>query len=199
MSDLHLVFTDYEQFGFSLSSPQIPGLAAGRDSVGELLSALPRILEFAGAAEGFERTWLHEQKVAAAPDGTEYLVRFCTERSDDRHEAVGRILGGIDGGLVSRNIGRQPKLVTTERLIIATIDDDGLGWCFDQLWPGEGATLQGHAGDEFMYSVPISDGKLPGTTWELADLGLTRSSTVLELHHALLAKEVAQMSVSIHS
>lgn len=199
MSDLHLVFTDYEQFGFSLSSPQIPDLTAGRDSAAELQSDLPRILEFAGAAEGFERTWLHEQKVAFSPDGTEYLVRFCAEQSEDRHDAAARILNGIDKGLVSRNTSRQPQLVTTERLIITTIDDDCLGWCFDQLWPGEGATLQGDAGDEMMYSVPISDGTLPGKTWELADLGLTRSSTVLELHHALITKEVAEMSVSIHS
>lgn len=66
MTDLHLVYTDLEQFGFSVSSPQIPGLVGAWKTLKEAFEREPEII---AAVDNVEKVWRHEQKLAVAPNG----------------------------------------------------------------------------------------------------------------------------------
>ncbi|MFD4438098.1 hypothetical protein [Bacillus safensis] len=199
-SDLHIVYTDNgDEFGWSISSPQIPELVGGRSSLNDLLRDTDSILSFVDMS-AFENRYLHEQHVYLDPDGNEYLIRLMDEHGNpERTTTASRLVTAVEWGYEPELRARQPQLVTTERLLIAVIGTDTIGWCFDQLGVGGGAVIAEHRGDDAVYSIPIVDGKLPGTTtWELEELGLTRDDTVDALMDRVLTWEAKGLEVSVH-
>lgn len=188
MDNLHLVYTSYgDDFGWSISSPQIPGFIGGRNTITELIRDTDSILEFAKAGP-YRHLWQHEQIAAEDPDGNEYLIRWLAEEDgpeysqDDpmsRLSTAGRLFSSVRDGYSEYLLGRQPVLVTGERLLIAVMGDDTIGFVFDQLEENQGAVIAQHRGEDAVYSVPIGIPRDPaGWSWDLHDLGLTRDADV---------------------
>ncbi|MCZ9634858.1 hypothetical protein [Rhodococcus sp. BH5] len=190
MADLHIIYTSYgPDYGWSLSSPQIPDLIGGRKTLPELMADTDEILEFAGADPDAKR-WIHEQHHYIDPEGDEYLVRILDDDSEDRLEAANRLVSGVLSGNDADLKSRQPISVTTERILIAVVGSDTLGWVEEQLGPGAGATVGIYGGDDVLYSVPVLDGKLTGhRSWPFEKLGLTSQSLVADMLDAVLGKE----------
>lgn len=188
MDNLHLVYTSYgDEFGWSISSPQIPELIGGRNTIDELIRDTDSILEFAKIGP-YEHLYRHEQIAAEDPHGNEYLIRWLSEEDgpefsqDDpmsRLSTAGRLFASVRNGYSEHLRNRQPLLVTGERLLIAVLGDDTIGFVFDQLDTDQGAVIAQHRGEDAVYSVPLG---IPhdanGWTWRLEDLGLTRDASV---------------------
>lgn len=203
MTDLHLVYTNYgDDFGWGLSSPQIPELAGGRNTLDELVAATGDILAVAGIDDG-RHMWMHEQHLYVDPTGDEYLLRFAHMDGDEagnaaRVRCAELVLSAVEDGFADDKKARQPKLVTTERLIVAALESDTLGWCLDQLDEGAGAVFAQQIADDATQSVALGTG-IPGdVTWEMEELGLTRDSTVSEMFDAVYTWEAHHLAGSVN-
>ncbi len=193
MTDVHVVFTEHEGFGWSLTSPQAPELIGGRRHVADLLRELPEMLALGGMSG--ETLHLHEEKTLTSPGGLEYRVRFADEGSDERELVVGRILASIESGSEDEDADRSPRLPTGERLIIAVLETDAVGWLFDQVDEGSSASIRRYAGEDVLYGMPISNGTLEyNDAVHLAELGITRKSTILDMIDAVITLEAAGLS-----
>lgn len=198
MRELHVVYTDFGDHGWGISSPQIPNLVGGRRSIATAMADTPMILAWCGIHEGSYTLHRHEQKYAVSPDGHEFLIRFAEEGSDERVPATGRALYSAETGEHLEDMPRMPKLQTGEHLVIAVLASDRLGWILDQLAPGEGAYLQYYAGEDAMYGVPMYNNDLDaGRGTLLEKLELTRESTVREMIDRIVASEVTGLRVAI--
>lgn len=188
-ADLHLIYTDYPGYGWSLRSPQIPGLAAGRGTVSDLLRDTDSILRFAGFKIDLREPWvhIHEEHAVEAPDGTEYLIRWMASGPEDladaRADAASRLQGAVVHGLFDESErARQPMLSTGERLLIGVTGADTIALFEDQLGSAA-ASLSQHQGDDVLITVPFGEGpiKVDGHRWDLGELGLSRYSKFEEL------------------
>ncbi|MFT4199824.1 hypothetical protein [Gordonia sp. (in: high G+C Gram-positive bacteria)] len=206
MTDVHLIYTQYPGFGWSLRSPQVPGLAAGRDTLIELISDTPAILEPTAVGAIDPRhlpsgVQLHEEHVRDDPTGAEYVVRWRTmdDRADDRNEAVGRIIGAIDLGLYGdAEKAVQPVLPTGERLLIAVSGLDTIGDVVDQLGgPGACAALIKYQGNDVLISIPFGNGmrvtSAPGK-WGISDVGIDRDSTFDDMYAQVVGVEASTIT-----
>lgn len=198
MRELHVIYTDSGEHGWGISSPQVPNLVGGRRSIRTAMADTPTILDWCGFPEDSYTLHRHEQKYAASPDGHEFFIRFAEEGSDDRVAATGRALYSAETGEHLEDMPRMPMLSTGERLVIAVLASDRIGWILDQLAPGEGAYLQYFAGDDAMYGVPMYNNDLDaGRGSLLEELGLSRENTVREMIDRIVASEVTELRVAI--
>ncbi|WHU45172.1 hypothetical protein QNM97_14035 [Gordonia sp. L191] len=196
--ELHLIYTEYPGFGWSLRSPQLPGLAAGQTELPELLADTNSILKAVRApiTDMFDsRVHLHEEHAIEAPDGAEYLVRWMTsgpaELSDARADAASRLQGAVINGLFDDSEkARQPVLITGERLLIGVAGSDVIALFEDQLGQSS-AVLSQHRGDDVLITVPFGGGPLnvDGHRWSIEDLGLSRYSKFEELADKVIEAE----------
>ncbi|NCL74220.1 hypothetical protein [Rhodococcus sp. YH1] len=196
MADLHVVYTGYgDEFGWAISSPQIPELIGGRNTLQELVDDTSEILQFAGVNDGdFDQVWVHEQHVYLDPSGDEYLIRFAHEDDNEvdneaRRMCASLTLSCVEAGFDEDKKARQPRLVTTERLMIAALGHDTIGWCLDQLDAGTSAVVVQQIADDATHAVAIGETVPDEVTWELEDLGLTRKDTVTSMFDAVYAWE----------
>lgn len=204
MTELHLIYTDNGPgYGWSIESPQIPELIGGRSKLDDLIRDTNLILEFADApikdanAAGVFR---HEQIATEDPSGFEYLIRWLVNEEADgddpmsRVSTAGRLLSSAREGYPEYLRARQPELVTGERLLIAVMGTDTIGFILDQLKEGQGAIIAQHRGEDAVYSVPIGiSASLDGWTWELEDLGLTRDDSVEKVIDSVLDWEANKL------
>lgn len=203
----HLIYTDYgPDFGWSIESPQIPGLVGGRTDLNDLLRDTNMMLEFADApvqdmhAPG---VYLHEQHAITDPRGNDYLIRFLTstdaEDNPSRISAASRLQGAVLEGWSEDEIESQPQLVTTERLLIAVTAEDTIGWIADQLGEGGCASLSKYNGGDVLLTIPFADGSLGAKSRRTLDsLGLGRGDTFGELANQIIAAEAFDL-ISEHS
>ncbi|MGC5027402.1 hypothetical protein ACLQ3K_21860 [Tsukamurella sp. DT100] len=208
MKNLHLVFTNYEGFGWSIHSPQLPGLAAGRTTSTDIVNDTPEILRFAGASTddvGAPNVYVHEEHARTDPYGNEYLIRMYgppNGDASDREHLAGLAAGAVDDGIwTDAERAKQPLLSTEERLIIVALPTDTLGWIRDQMDSDDSATLIVAApgvGANAVWNVPYS---VPGFESnlgrDLVELGLSDTSTVDEMLRALLAADAAVPSKAL--
>lgn len=197
--DCHIVVTDLEDFGLSAESPQIPGLVGVWKDNDEFHADLPAIAQL--APDGSARLVLHEQKVQVAPNGDEYLVRYAVDHRHELRNTVGRVLLAIQEGRITEEAHQQPQLATGERLLVAALPSDKLGFIFDQMVPGYGLTVQCNPHEADMtWSIFIRDGiEQDGfLNVGLRDLGLSRDSTVQEALSILPTLEMAGDDSLIH-
>ncbi|MCR8899714.1 hypothetical protein NWF34_22520 [Gordonia sp. GONU] len=198
-SDLHLIFTNNgDAYGWSLSSPQLPGLAAGRDTLADLLRDTNDILEFADApitdmwAPG---VYLHEEHALSDIYGYEYLVRWMNTGPDDvveqRIQAASRLESGVVLGYDEIERSRQPVTRTTERLLVALAGTDQMGFVIDELGDDGCATLAKHSGDDVLVLVPFASGelRLADERRSFEELGLGRDSTFDDVVAAVIEDE----------
>ncbi|MDF3316494.1 hypothetical protein [Rhodococcus sp. C3V] len=194
MADLHVIYTSYgDEYGWYLSSPQIPELVGGRHTLPELVHDTPEILRFAGVPH-HDNLFVHLQRHFVDPDGDEYLVRVLQDENIARENAVNRLVSGVLAGNDDDLKARQPELVTTERLLIAVIDSDRLGWIEDQL--GDASAMLGiYGGDDLLYSIPMTAGKAEGqVSWSFEKLGLSSKSSVADMLDVVLGKEAQSLN-----
>ena len=198
MRDVHVIYTDFGEHGWGISSPQVPHLVGGRRTVREAMDDTPGILDWCGFPEGTYTLHRHEEKYVVSPGGDEFLLRFAEEGSDGREPAIGRVLYSVSHGEHMEDLPRMPSFETGEHLVIAVLAEDRLGWVLDQLGEKEGAYLQFYAGQDAMYGVPMYDTDLQaGRGTSLEKLGLTRESSVREMLDRILADEVNDVRIAI--
>ena len=200
MADLHLVYTDSgDAYGWTIESPQIPELIGGRDTSEELLADTADIVEFAiDQGAEFDRIYRHEQHLVVDPEGREYLIRweFDGNDADERYDTASRLNFAVGHGLMDESeLEQQPTLPTTgERLMIAVVASDTLGWIEDQLSERSACCVlvQG-LGNGALTNVPFGIEGFLGCRRSTKELGLTRSSTIQEMVDAVLAAEVEDL------
>ncbi|GHP18848.1 hypothetical protein RN2511_035840 [Rhodococcus sp. NKCM2511] len=208
-TDLHIVYSESgEDYGWTLESPQIPGLIGGRSSSSELLRDTDEIIRFAAPGESWEKTFLHEQHSVEDPDGNEYLIRWLVavdgdledeDRAEGRQQVAGRLNAAAQAGFPESERAAQPVLPTSERLLIAVLADDTLGFVEDQL--GDGcAVLSQYGGQDVLISIPFGTSGLGTSTgkFSLEELGLTRQSTFAEMYDSVLTHEAGRIDRSVH-
>lgn len=200
MADLHLIYTTHGKDGdWSLTSPQCPGYLVRRDTIDQLLSDTPRIVDTWGVPP-HRHVWHHEQHGYVDPEGSGYLIRFVADpgySNEERHDTAGRLKASIETGFDSAFKLHQPLLASGEQLLIAVHSADTIGWCLDQLATGNGAMLSEHRGEGAMYNLPIlEDGDFGESRWSIETLGLTRVNSFAELFDRVMAQEAAELDYS---
>ena len=206
MTDLHIVYTDAgDSYGWTIESPQIPELIGGRDTAEAVLADTEEIVKLA-LDEGaeFDHVYRHEQHLTIDPAGREYLIRWQFNADDHpaRYDTATRLNSAVSNGLMDDDeISQQPQLPTTgERLLIAVVGTDTLGWIQGQLSQRVGCCVlvQG-LGEGALLHVPFGlDGLLgPRQRYSTAELGLSEHSTFQELADALLASEIEDLKKTV--
>lgn len=185
----------------SVESPQVPELVGGRATVEDAIADLDEILALAGIdLSAYDRVFKHEQHPFVSPAGNEYLVRITLDDEDEvRETSAGRMVAAIEKGMEDsdEHLERHPVLATGERLFIAVIGSDTMGWCMDQLDRGHGAVIEWNRDGDACWGLPLlpDDGRL-NEAYSLEELGLSRNSTVSECLDRVTAREVDDMSRS---
>lgn len=196
---LHLVYTAPEEGyqGWMLSSPQVPTLAAGRNSLPELYAAANDLLEFAEAPIRDQRApgvYVHQQHLVVDPSGNEYLIRWQFDEDvdiedDPRYETASRLHASVLEGREAEDLDRSPQLATGERLLIVVLPSDRIDWIEEQLRDNESATLSMHRGDGALWSIPFGEElDLPGKR-SAESLGLSPDDTFADLLDAVISSE----------
>ncbi|MFI2561569.1 hypothetical protein [Nocardia farcinica] len=196
MTDLHIIYGEAgPDYGWTIESPQIPELIGGRKTIAELIRDTPDIIEFAkDPGQTFDQLYRHEQHLVTDPTGDEYLIRW-THSDPDTYDARERTAAHLNYAVLAGLYGpnekaRQPRLVTTERLLIAVEPDDLIGWILDQLDVGGCAVLSHNAGEGAIWSLPIGkDSQLFGDRWTFERLGVTRDQTFAQALDSVIGKE----------
>ncbi|MBF9349270.1 hypothetical protein BKG80_18950 [Mycobacteroides chelonae] len=201
MTDLHIVFTESgDDYGWTIESPQVPELIGGRSTSEELLADAPDIIDWATDRQVFDHIFAHEQHIVADPQGRQYLIRWQftddDHNSDARYETAGRLNFAVTSGLITpEEFGQHPALeLTGERLYIAVVGTDTLGWIQDQLSDRENCCiLAEHLGDGAVANLPFAPTGTLKTGIDVEKLGLTRDSTFDEMRDAVLAHEIESL------
>jgi predicted RNase H-like HicB family nuclease len=186
MTDIvHLVATNEREYGWSLRSPQVPGLAYGRDTEEQLLAELEDVLAFAEAPDGPRQ--IHEETRHVSPEGVEYVVRVAADRHPDRADVAQRLHAAMTDPVQRANLldlaGHNPG---SEHLFIAVLGDDRIRWIHDQLDPhGEIASIIVAIDDVHIWHTRISRNLTRPDLVELDELGLGLDSTITEAHAAV--------------
>lgn len=183
---LHLVATNEREYGWSLTSPQLPGFVYGRPNREEFDADLEEALEFAGAPD-CPRV-LHEVERVRTPEDVDLLIRIARDRHVlERRRTAKLLLGALQDpqqrtgpdGLTSG-----PRLPTGEILFVIALPSDRLGWVYDQL--GDRDTIvrvaaSASGGLLWVSRVALSELDLLEDAITLEQLGLSNDSTVGEL------------------
>lgn len=200
MTDLHIVYTETgDNYGWTIESPQIPELIGGRNTAEELVADTSEIIEWAkDSGTEFDKQYVHEQHLVVDPAGREYLIRwqFNSDDYDARYETVGRLNYAVLNGLADDDeIAQQPVLPTGERLLIAAVGADTLGWVEDQLSERGGCcVLAEYLGDGAVVNVPFGvTGQLDTRGVNIKELGLNRESTFREMADAVTSHELNKL------
>ncbi|WP_432112205.1 hypothetical protein [Streptomyces sp. YPW6] len=192
---VHVLLTDYGQYGWGVSSPQLPELIGGRDSYEDLRRDLAEILEF-GGLDASASVVIHRQKYVVAPGGDEtFVIRIANdEREFDRFEAGMRLTGVLNDPRQRSQILAGPKTPSGEQIFICGTPTDTLGWLTEQLLPGEFASVISSVADEMFGGKPIRE-CIIGHAVEPADKGwMTLSEAGLTAETTLAELSVAQDS-----
>ncbi|MFG2815281.1 hypothetical protein [Streptomyces sp. NPDC048410] len=198
---VHVLLTDYGQYGWGVTSPQLPELVGGRESYKELRDDLDDILAFGGVPEG-AKVIVHRQKYAVDPGGEHAcFIRIANDEVEfDRIEAAMRLAGVLNDPAQRTRIMSGPSISTGERLFICAVPGDTLRWLSDQLVTGEVASIITSLADDMLggkliREMPIAhgcEGDEPDEEWHsLSESGLTPDSTLGDLIMAVDAGRVS--------
>ena len=192
---VHVLLTDYGQFGWGISSPQMPELIGGRDSYEELVADLEQLLAFGGASEQAPRL-LHLQKHRMLMNGDEFIIRVARDEKFEARWHVGQQL------TAALNIAGQlhamlsvPRRPTGELLFICAEPSDTVGWIVEQLNDHDAAcVVVGVASElirtQFFGSGPSDSADEPWV--RLADMGWSDRTTLSEIIRQQDSGTVAQ-------
>ncbi len=189
---LHLLeVNEDEPYGWTITSPQLPGFVFGRSTRAEVDNELDDALEFAGAPE-VPRA-VHVLRRFETPEGDEFMISVANDADKDARAEVARRLTGVMSDEPQRLdlLSKVPRLPTGEALFVAVVPTDRLGWVWEQLDERDGtATIVAAVGDEggmiwsnsTGFATRSDDFEDPVT---MEELGLTEDSLVGDLVTAL--------------
>lgn len=202
MADLHVIITETAGDGWTIESPQLPGLIGGRNTTEELAADLGEIIEWAKEpGQSFDRLFVHEQHLVTDPDGNEFLIRFLAGGPEGdyeaRHMTGMRLNHGVLNGMISDEgyVKHPPVSITGEQLYVCVRGSDTLGWMQDQLLEREGGCVLAELLDDAgaVINIPFGPaGTLPNGV-DINKLGLTRDSTFDEMRAAVIDHELASL------
>lgn len=178
---IHVIITDYEDFGWSVTSPQLPELVGGRETLIDLQRDLREILAFGGAPETFDAK-IHSQRVWVAPNGTEVLLRAAQDpHSSERDLVLRRVQAGAheEPGLI-----QQPATPTGEVVLVACMPTDRVGWVADQIGLDKVVVIVVAVDDNLIFVSPLGlagTTTLPADSMTLLDAGLDFDATVRDM------------------
>jgi hypothetical protein len=193
---IHVMLTDYGNFGWGISSPQLPELIGGRDIVEELRADLDELLVFGGAERGSPFV-IHLQKYLVLDNGDELVIRIAQdEKFKERWEAGLRLTAAlrVAGQITSMlNVPRRP---TGEVLFICAEASDTLGWVSAQLNAHDASCLVVSIAEDLIRTQFIGHGEGTDATEDWArttDMGWTDSTTISEIMKAQDSGRVARV------
>jgi hypothetical protein len=132
---VNVLLTDYGEFGWGISSPQLPGFIGGRATQEELRQDLPELLSFAGVDTDQDDVRLHLERHLVLVNGEELTVRVATgEKDEDQRASVANTL--VSALRVSSQVSQMldvPRRPTGEVLFVCATPYDTIGWIIGQL------------------------------------------------------------------
>lgn len=190
---IHVLLTDYDRFGWGISSPQLPELIGGRDTYEELVADLNQLLEFGGAKPDAPRV-IHHQKYIELANGDELMVRMAQDGKAEDRLRVGMHLATAMGVAAQlTDMLKAPRRPTGEVLFICVEPDDTLGWVSTQLNQQDAGCLVLQRDADKLHTLFIAHGKTSTDGWDRAEhVGWAPDTTVLELFEAQDSGKVAR-------
>ena len=184
MSDdrLHLIATNEDGHGWSLVSPQVPGLIYGRPTWEQLRKGMQDVLAFAAAPP---LPWqIHQQIRGTSLEGVEYQIRVAEDDQDAERKTVGdRLQGALQDSQGRAGLLAPSKWSHSDDvLFIVVLGTDRLGWVFDQVDVRDGkANLIGSEDSVLIWNTIVSIGDTLPDMATLDEVGLTLDSTVADM------------------
>lgn len=181
-SRVHLVVVDEGDYGWSATSPQIPGFVYGRPTREEFQADLPGALAFAGASDA--TLVIHDVRRFAAPDGQEYLIRVAEDEHRGERTQVAWLLSAMLAKERHHDLLDAPTTITGEVQFICVVESDRVSWLLEQLdQRRDAATIVAGHSSELIWATWVAHGvtEVEGSTGSLAELEVSLDSTVSDL------------------
>ncbi len=173
--------------GVYARSPQCPGLAFARDTVSEVQDATQGVLSFYFGEPGPFVVLGHEEN-SFDLDGEEVVVRCAAHRDyGTRTRVAKQILVALHDPTQRAELLTYPSDRTGERLFIAVVAADSLGWIAEQLDDnGDPAVIAAPATDQFIWTNLVGYGEsaaalMPVPSESAAELPRGAATTVAEM------------------
>lgn len=187
---LHLLVVHEGDYGWSLTSPQLPGFVYGRQTQQEFQADLPNALAFANAPN---IPWVfHVVRRFSTPDGDEYTIRVAQDNFADERSRTAWRLHAVMGTEERKGLMDGPRTALGERAFVCTVPTDTLEWVAQQLDPrGDALEMVVAVDDDMIAGSPLSVSFVPAgdTLGSLADLGLPLSATVQDYFQTVPVKD----------
>lgn len=180
--NLIVLYPPSDEDGWTLCSPQVPGLAAGRETMMDLERDLMSILHFAGVAPG--TPYLIHTEVLKEIDGIEFLVRAAGDQHiKSREKTAGTLLAVLADKNQRDWLTDAPVTRTGEVLFIIAEPTDRLKDIAAQLHPkGDAAVIVAPVAGQGVWSTNIANsGDLMRDAKPLGELGWSEDMTVSDL------------------
>ncbi|WP_181312504.1 hypothetical protein [Nocardioides campestrisoli] len=195
MAEVTNVFvTDEGEYGYSLDSPQVEGLAAGWATETEMRREYKQLLRDVGVSGDVVS---HTQLRRETPEGVEYIIRWMSGKGEEeRLHLVNQIEKLLHSARASDFLRPLEPSATGEYVLVACLADDTLGWLIDQLNPRGDVLVAnlGVAGEMVAATQVSTEADVDWPTVE--ELGWKRSMTLSEL---LVSATKAGRPVAVHA
>jgi len=180
--DLIVVSPQTDEEDWVIYSPQIPGLAGGRDSFLQLREDLPEILRFAGV-DLPAHLRIHVEEIYDSTDA-DYVIRVAQDPCrKDRAATANRLRAALTDERQRYDLLSSPRTRTGEVLFISAVASDTLGELAAQLHPsGDAAVIVCSVADNFIWTFHFTNSEeLDEDARSLVDLGISESTTIGEI------------------
>lgn len=195
---LHLVCTEDPGYGWTLTSPQVPGLIYGRPTLEAFLAGLDDVLAFAEAPDLPRR--MHYQVRRAMPNDVDVMFRLDQLDLDRRADLAARLesMMRADPEVLAANTALRRRSSTGEVIAIMTLATDSIGWLEDQVAAADGdVAFHLDVGGLLIWSSHLSHGPRADGTVTIEDLGLTVDDTVEDLYEVLEHSELTKGALDL--
>jgi len=179
---IHVILSEHPGYGWSVESPQLPGLVGGRESLVELEADLIDLLQFGGAPEEY-RLVRHWQRHFADEDG-QWAVRWVVDRhANERAATAQRLLHCMTVPKQKQDLLTNVHTPYDELLFVSMLPADKLALLFDQMDPrGDAVTVVLPLSDVGVWSMQFAyeTAGFPVDWSSIKDYGLNPDTTVGE-------------------
>lgn len=199
VDEVHAVLTDYGQFGWGLTSPQLPGLVGGAATLEELDDNLFETLVGAGMDRKNGSVYEYEQRVFEIDDDV-FIVRVKRDGIEQERKRVAMdAVRHLEEYSDLR--GNAAKNDLDDAIVIATVGNDRVSDVLKSLRVGEPATLAmddpESPREHTVYTGVINGGTRPEGALTGADLGLGADATVRDLFEVLAARHAERSEQAV--
>lgn len=176
----HVFVTNEREHGYSMDSPQVPGLVFGRNTETEFRADYQKVLYEVGVRGSVVG---HTQLRIEAFDGSECLIRFMEGDTEAERRTIAvqveRLVKSAER--CSEFLDDLEQSPTGEYVFVACLATDTVGWLIDQLNPrGDVLTAVIGVAEVMLAATQIASGVT--VDWPpIEDLGWTRAMTIQDL------------------